>query len=161
VKPTTHYSAKSVTLKQQKLNAFSARAVTRIDTSRPSVVAPRKLSNADFEQWKHALRHPEMFDFFKNFLRGTNSTEVEQQLAKTDGPVTWGNPHVEVYEAYRGVVGEEFYLTSDGITITFEGLKLQPHTQWIVLTDNERVLRHHGDFSAESIGLALLKWRNA
>ena len=102
-----------------------------------------------------------MFDFLKNFLRGTDSTAVEAQLTKTSGPVTWGNPHVEVYEANRAVTQNGSYVTEDGITITFEGDKLMPHSQTVVLTLGDRVLRHQGYFGAENIGLALVKWRQA
>lgn len=102
-----------------------------------------------------------MFDFFKNFLRGTNSTEVEQQLAKRDGPVTWGNPYVEVYDAYNAVARYGSFTTADDIVITVEGQKLNPLSQTIVLSKGDRVFRHNGYLGSENIGLALSKWRKA
>lgn len=102
-----------------------------------------------------------MFDFFKDFLRGTNSTEVERQLCKKDGHVSWGNPPVEVYDAYHAVISHGSFSTFDGITVTFEGNKMIPHSQTIVLTKGDEVLTHRGYHSAENVGLALSQWRKA
>ena len=101
----------------------------------------------------------ELDAFFKNYLLGINSSDLEADLRKRYGAPSYEQPYVETYTVIHAVENYGSFTTSDDITVTCEGGKEDPANQVLILTKGDKVRRFNDYLSAEFVGAALAKFR--
>ena len=162
MKSSTNYAAKIVRLRQSELKSYFEKAEKHIKQSQPSVAVATRPSNADFVRWSNVLRglpEMELDAFFKNYLRGINSSELEADLRRRFGAPNYEHPYVETYDVTHALQTYGTFTTSDDIVVSCEGSKFDPANQVLVLTQGNRTERFNDYVSAEFVGAALAKFR--